>query len=152
MSKSRAAKYGDRNDRGGYRGGDRGGYRDRGDSRGGFRGGDRRYDDRGPRRDFGDRPKGCFNCGVEGHIARDCTERNRISNFQPKNPDNSIGTLNPDMIETTETIETEVTIEEADQDLETNIRNTEKEAPAQAEADLMSYFIFIYKQNILNFK
>lgn len=85
MSKSRAAKYGDRSDRGGYRGGDRGGYRggDRGD-RGGYRGGDRRYDDRGPRRDFGDRPKGCFNCGVEGHMARDCTERNEILIFSQK--------------------------------------------------------------------
>ena len=60
MSKSKASRYGDRGDRGGFRGGDRGGYR--GGDRGGYRG-DRR-DDRGPRRDFGDRPKGCFNCGT----------------------------------------------------------------------------------------
>lgn len=51
------------------RGGDRGSYRGRDDRDNGFR----KYDDRGPRRDFGDRPKGCFNCNKEGHFARDCT-------------------------------------------------------------------------------
>ena len=55
-------EYGDRGDRGGFRGG-----RDRDN---GFR------NDRGPRRDFGDRPKGCFNCVKDGHFARDCEERN----------------------------------------------------------------------------
>lgn len=66
-------------DRGGFRGGDRGGFRGGRDRDNGFRGGDR-----GPRRDFGDRPKGCFNCGKEGHMARDCSERNIFINFSPQ--------------------------------------------------------------------
>jgi hypothetical protein len=28
-----------------------------------------------PRRDFSDRPRTCFNCNQEGHMAKDCTER-----------------------------------------------------------------------------
>lgn len=114
-------------DRGGFRGGDRGGFRGGRDRDNGFRGGDR--GDRGPRRDYGDRPKGCFNCGKEGHMARDCSERNFIFKHQPVNQENSTETdLTEERTETTE--------EEAEAEATTDTKNTEEEVhPIQAEID-----------------
>ena len=65
--------------RGGF--GDRGRGRPYGD-RGGFqnRSGDS-YGDRPARRDFGDRPRGCFNCGEEGHMIKDCTKPRKPREF-----------------------------------------------------------------------
>lgn len=69
--------------------GDRGGYQNRS-------GGD--YGDRPPRRDFGDRPRGCFNCGEEGHMIKDCPKRIFIL-MKPANPENTT-TIKEDTTET----------------------------------------------------
>lgn len=88
--------------------GDRGGFNDRGGSYGGPGGYQSRpFDgDRPPRRDFGDRPRGCFNCGEEGHMIRDCTKRTLDLN-QLANPENSTTT---EEVHTTGAMTTEMVI------------------------------------------